>query len=623
MTDVLKEFLVRIGWDVDEAGLRKFQTNIETVTTRLATFAAGAVAAVAALTKAVEHSADGFEKLFYQMQRTGSSAGYLKALGAAAEQFGSSADEATSAAENLAKKMRDAPGWAHQLQRMGVDTAHGSGKTLQSFLDVVAAMPTMRRNAWLENYGISEKLFYALENPGAKKAMADRAEWMKKAGLDPDKAAADGAKFMQVWRDLWDKVGYIWDGALSSLFDKYGPILQKFGDYLLAHSGEIRDFLVRLADAFVKIATEIGKLLPQIDKFVEWIGGWDKVIALFVAGSLFKLVGSLARVTTLLLGLTAIKPPAWLLSLLGVPAALAGAAYFGSTSSLNAGEDEAARQRDIAGGGNGLAGADHRNWWQRNMPSWLGGQDAPAGGNPGGGKVNVKAAYDLIKKAGGTDDEARTLAAISAAESGGNPGAHNIRGRDNSYGLWQINMLGGMGPERRAKFGLSSNEDLFDPATNARVALQMHRNAGGFRDWTTFTSGAYRKFLGREKIGAAAPTQEKTAERLPPGVPKAGTGYRAVPGMKNFGIGSANAAEAPKNPFGDPARLHEMFKTAPLGVSPVHNSWKTTTNNYSPSQTVTVHVDGSASPVDTANAIGGNLRRAGSDLVRNMRPVAQ
>jgi len=124
-------------------------------------------------------------------------------------------------------------------------------------------------------------------------------------------------------------------------------------------------------------------------------------------------------------------------------------------------------------------------------------QKASYGGAAGRGAYNVSKAYDLIKQAGGTDEEARMLAAISQPESGGNPLAHNtnVGTGDNSYGLWQINMLGAMGPQRRRQFGLSSNEDLFDPATNARVALQMHRRAGSYRDWSTYSSGAYRKYM--------------------------------------------------------------------------------------------------------------------------------
>lgn len=117
------------------------------------------------------------------------------------------------------------------------------------------------------------------------------------------------------------------------------------------------------------------------------------------------------------------------------------------------------------------------------------------GGNRGGGKFDVGKAYSLMKSVGANDEEARVLAAISQPESAGNPGAYNPNGADKSYGLWQINMLGGLGPERRAKFGLTRNEDLYDPATNARAALQLARSRGGYGDWTTYTSGKYKPYL--------------------------------------------------------------------------------------------------------------------------------
>ena len=82
------------------------------------------------------------------------------------------------------------------------------------------------------------------------------------------------------------------------------------------------------------------------------------------------------------------------------------------------------------------------------------------------------------------------------AESGGQPRAYNPRGADKSYGLWQINMLGGMGPERRAQFGLSSNDELFDPKTNAKAAYQIYKQQG-INAWGAYTNGSYKQFLKR------------------------------------------------------------------------------------------------------------------------------
>lgn len=87
----------------------------------------------------------------------------------------------------------------------------------------------------------------------------------------------------------------------------------------------------------------------------------------------------------------------------------------------------------------------------------------------------------------------KTMAAIAMAESSGNTNAHNATPPDDSYGLWQINMLGDMGPARRRQFGIKSNADLFNPFVNARAA-KMIQDGQGLKAWSTYTNGAYKKY---------------------------------------------------------------------------------------------------------------------------------
>lgn len=119
----------------------------------------------------------------------------------------------------------------------------------------------------------------------------------------------------------------------------------------------------------------------------------------------------------------------------------------------------------------------------------------------------------ILRGAGFTGEGLRTAMAVALAESGGNARAYNPKGRDLSYGLFQINMLGGMGPERRKKYGLASNEALFDPATNARVAYALSNGGKNWKPWTTYTSGKYQKYLGKgvEVAGQAAGTTTAAA----------------------------------------------------------------------------------------------------------------
>jgi hypothetical protein len=100
----------------------------------------------------------------------------------------------------------------------------------------------------------------------------------------------------------------------------------------------------------------------------------------------------------------------------------------------------------------------------------------------------------FASKAGFTGDDLGIAVAVAQAESQGNPTAHNSKPPDDSYGLWQINMLGSLGPARRKQFGITSNDQLFDPATNAKAAYMIFKGSG-WKAWTTYTSGAYQKYL--------------------------------------------------------------------------------------------------------------------------------
>lgn len=94
--------------------------------------------------------------------------------------------------------------------------------------------------------------------------------------------------------------------------------------------------------------------------------------------------------------------------------------------------------------------------------------------------------------------------AIALAESGGNTRAHNGNRAtgDDSYGLWQINMLGSMGPARRKQFGISSNEELFDPQKNAKAMWIISNNGKNWAPWSVFKSNAYMRHIDTGKAAA-------------------------------------------------------------------------------------------------------------------------
>ena len=92
---------------------------------------------------------------------------------------------------------------------------------------------------------------------------------------------------------------------------------------------------------------------------------------------------------------------------------------------------------------------------------------------------------DVLRAVGFQGQGLKLAWAVAMRESNGRPIAHNdnVNTGDNSYGVFQINMFGNLGPDRREKFGLASNKDLFDPITNAKIAFHMTKGGVDWGSW--------------------------------------------------------------------------------------------------------------------------------------------
>jgi hypothetical protein len=108
---------------------------------------------------------------------------------------------------------------------------------------------------------------------------------------------------------------------------------------------------------------------------------------------------------------------------------------------------------------------------------------------------------ELLTAVGFEGDAHRIAWGIAMRESNARPLALNksTRTGDSSYGIYQINMIFDLGPERRKKFGLTSNDQLFDPVLNVQVAFLM---TGGGKDFGSWGIGpnAYREGAGMSTL---------------------------------------------------------------------------------------------------------------------------
>jgi hypothetical protein len=79
--------------------------------------------------------------------------------------------------------------------------------------------------------------------------------------------------------------------------------------------------------------------------------------------------------------------------------------------------------------------------------------------------------------------------AVAKKESNGRPLAFNGNHKtgDSSYGMFQINMIDELGPDRRTKFDLDSNSELFNPVKNAEIAYYMTSGGDDWSSWKGIT----------------------------------------------------------------------------------------------------------------------------------------
>ena len=99
---------------------------------------------------------------------------------------------------------------------------------------------------------------------------------------------------------------------------------------------------------------------------------------------------------------------------------------------------------------------------------------------------------ELLQAVGFEGEALKTAWAIAKRESNGRPFAFNgnLNTGDNSYGIFQINMLGQLGPDRREKFNLKSNSELFNPVKNAEITYYMTKKGTDWRSWKGLTPKA-------------------------------------------------------------------------------------------------------------------------------------
>lgn len=281
--DTIKDFLVSLGFDIDQAGANKFEAVLKGVTANVLKVGAVVEGAALSIVGFTTQIANGLDKIYWASQRTGASVQGIKALGYAASQTGASAESAISSLEGLAGFMRSNPGAEGFLNRLGVQTRDASGKmrdTAAIFTGVgqkLNNMPYYRAKQYAQMLGIDENTLMAMRR-GMNGFTADYQSMLQKTGFNADKAAVQSNKFMTSMRGLTslfsimrDKIGSNLAGGLTGSLDSLRRrILDNFPKIEETLTKVIKG-VIWLANAFTRMAWRV---IQAAGSVIEW---WKKL----------------------------------------------------------------------------------------------------------------------------------------------------------------------------------------------------------------------------------------------------------------------------------------------------------------------------------------------------------
>ena len=213
-SDMIKEFLVGLGFKVDAQGLKLFAGTIENCTRAAIALGVGVTAAATATVAAVGKVSEEFEDLYYASQRIKASVGNIQSYDFAIGQVGGSADAALGSLEGIASFIRSNPGAEKFIQSIGVSTRDGNNqlrdttKIMEDLGKTFRGMPFYRAKVYANILGIDEKTLMAMIR-GIDQFKDKYNQLYAQAGIDPDKAAKQATLFMNRLRDLGAQAGIL------------------------------------------------------------------------------------------------------------------------------------------------------------------------------------------------------------------------------------------------------------------------------------------------------------------------------------------------------------------------------------------------------------------------------
>ncbi len=299
--DVIKEFLVSLGFKVDEAGMAKFSQGIASASLRITALATTATAAAGGIVMGVQKIAEEFYQLDKIATQFRTTADAIDEFSDAAVILGIKEETSIDSLKNLDRAIVDTSmglGRAKLVfEDLGISVEDAAGKlkpTTEVMAELAEKFKTMERGKQIR---VMERL--DLDPSLLKLFSADMAALRAEmnaidnaTGFDLGKSIAESKDFMSVWRLMTQEIQK-WKMLFSKMMEAIAvKLMPKLSAQIKAVTGKMLAFRQRVMGAMPKIINAVSPIIDIVLRIAEAF----IIVAGRVASGISSVLGWLSKV---------------------------------------------------------------------------------------------------------------------------------------------------------------------------------------------------------------------------------------------------------------------------------------------------------------------------------------
>lgn len=323
--ETIKEFLVGLGFDVDEAGLSKFKSGLSGAAVAAGAVATAVVAAAGAVTHFVAGVAHDLDELADFADLVGEDAAAIARLGYVASIADSSVEAVKSSIRGVSRAAGEAVigigRGAMAFKKLGIEAKDSTGKVksgvtlLEEIGKKVAGLSKQEQIATLSKLGIDPTLVKTLTEQHEGLAAEFDAIYGS-LGIDLTAAANAGSEFT----DTMNRLKFVMDAGYKAVAIKLMPTVHRGIESMrrglvanlpriVAVLTPILDLVLRVSEAIVALGNRgvqaLGWLLDKLGTVNDALGGVPGYILAVLAAWRYLNLGFLATPLGMILSLVA------------------------------------------------------------------------------------------------------------------------------------------------------------------------------------------------------------------------------------------------------------------------------------------------------------------------------